>query len=798
MYALQDVANLVTLGTNGYAYALRTKQEFGSITSVNLSAGTVTNYDSAPIAEAARVGPSGHKLYLGLEYGDFYEYDVEDEPAIGDGTVWQPVAGSECGGIWFSQDGTRMFTGCGTVLSVSDVASQDLQLLSTDPVSLAGFAWANDSQATGLLAVIPGGPFHNDAYFVPVNTAVQIYASSSNGFNLNSQTTLPAFSAGGQSFAGHGMVVSWNSPGSTLFVLEQADSTAKLANTYAITTITNAASVTPCAYDIEASAISLSGGESNLMRLPAYSTNCDWIYTTDVTWMTGFSGTTAAAGQEISFDVQANPTQTARIGHISVGGQTITATQDPANCTFQLGLITLGVYADAATQLIPFTTGTNCGWTVNVDVPWVAITSANSGTGSGTVSISIAQNTTGSNRSGFLTIAGQSIGVLQNETATPVPGTVTPLDFEPTSPCRLLDTRNADGPFGGPLISGGTSRDFFPSQSVCGVPASALAYALNVTVVPSGPLGYLTVSPTGGTRPNVSTLNSWDGRIKANAAIVPAGSSGGINVFASNDTQVVIDIIGYFDAGNGAYPAVFVPTQPCRMVDTRNANGPLAGPYLAGGTPRDLPLDGSSCEPLYGPKPLAYSLNVTAVPHEPLGFLTLWPSNESQPFVSTLNAPTGTVVANAALMGAFLTGDVSVFATQDTDLVIDTNGFFAYSYTTVGLHFYPIAPCRGLDTRSGNGPLNGVATYDIGTACGVPAYNAQAIVVNATVVPSGPLGYLTLWRAGGPQPFVSTLNAIDGAVTSNMAIVPVNANQIGAFASNPTDLVIDVFGYFAY
>ena len=68
---------------------------------------------------------------------------------------------------------------------------------------------------------------------------------------------------------------------------------------------------------------------------------------------------------------------------------------------------------------------------------------------------------------------------------------------------------------------------------------------------------------------------------------------------------------------------------------------------------------------------------------------------------------------------------------------------------------------------------------------------------SATVVPAGALGYLTLWPQGQTQPTVSTLNALDAAVTSNMAIVPAASGSISAFPSNPTHLILDLFGYFA-
>ena len=59
---------------------------------------------------------------------------------------------------------------------------------------------------------------------------------------------------------------------------------------------------------------------------------------------------------------------------------------------------------------------------------------------------------------------------------------------------------------------------------------------------------------------------------------------------------------------------------------------------------------------------------------------------------------------------------------------------------------------------------------------------AHAYELNATVVPQGVLDYLTLWPDGRPQPEVSTLNAYDGAVTSNLAIVPTTNGSIDAYA----------------
>lgn len=122
----------------------------------------------------------------------------------------------------------------------------------------------------------------------------------------------------------------------------------------------------------------------------------------------------------------------------------------------------------------------------------------------------------------------------------------TALQFVAVTPCRVVDTRLAPGPFGGPALQGQTSRDFTIPDGGCSIPNTAAAYSLNVAVVPHEGLGYLTVWPAGQPRPVIATLNSVDGRIKANAAIIPAGSGEAISVYATQTTDVVLDIDGYF------------------------------------------------------------------------------------------------------------------------------------------------------------------------------------------------------------------------------------------------------------
>jgi hypothetical protein len=383
-----------------------------------------------------------------------------------------------------------------------------------------------------------------------------------------------------------------------------------------------------------------------------------------------------------------------------------------------------------------------------------------------------------------------------------------PMQYIPLEiPCRAVDTRTTGNP-----ITAGTIRNFSPGSGGCSIstPTSGIiAYAMNVTVVPHGELGYITVWPAGELQPVVSTLNSPDGRVKANAAIVTGGTNGQISVFASNTTDVVLDVSGYFLAEVPVPPTyTFFPITPCRVVDTRVNNGTSFGaPSLVAGQQRAFVLSLSSCNLPTAPEDAggAFSVNITVVPKEgkPVGAVTVWGTSVQEmetPPTSTLNATTGAVTANAAIItvNPATGGSLSVFSTDETDLVVDVNGYFAFSQlVSGGLSLYTLPPCRILDTRpSGEFENERTVTVTTGNNCSVSG-TAKAYVLNATVLPAASLGFLTLWQDGVPRPVVSTLNAGDADITSNMAIVGTTNGSIDAFASSTTQLLLDISAYFA-
>jgi hypothetical protein len=170
-----------------------------------------------------------------------------------------------------------------------------------------------------------------------------------------------------------------------------------------------------------------------------------------------------------------------------------------------------------------------------------------------------------------------------------------------------------------------------------------------------------------------------------------------------------------------------------------------------------------------------------------------------------LNALTGAITANAAIVPVGTNGSISTYVTHASDLLIDVNGYFAEPGTANALKFFGVTPCRLVDTRNPVGAFGGPVNpaqhtreYSIQTGgCGVPGV-AQAYALNATVLPSEPFGYLTLWPTGATRPVVSTLNALDGALTSNAAIVPGGLQGfVSTFVTNASHLLLDISGYFA-
>jgi hypothetical protein len=128
-----------------------------------------------------------------------------------------------------------------------------------------------------------------------------------------------------------------------------------------------------------------------------------------------------------------------------------------------------------------------------------------------------------------------------------------PFQFYSVTPCRMVDTRLPAGATGGPELSSGALRSFPVAGGVCGVPATARAATVNVTMVSPTAAGFLTIWPYGTAKPKVSTINAAGREAAiANGAIVPLSSDPSLGISIVYGTaqpgtcHVLIDVTGYF------------------------------------------------------------------------------------------------------------------------------------------------------------------------------------------------------------------------------------------------------------
>jgi hypothetical protein len=528
--------------------------------------------------------------------------------------------------------------------------------------------------------------------------------------------------SGGSATANLTVNASQLSTGSNVISASYERSATFLASSSSVTVNVSAV----CTYSLTSNSVSVGpGGASATVGVLAPG-GCAWTASSNAAWLTIDSGSSGSGDGTVGYSFAANPGSTGRSGTLTIAGQTFTVTQaatPPPFAFFPLtpcriadtrtvggsGLmgafgppsmaagstrsfpiptsdcnvpVTAGAYSLNITVVPQGALGYLTAWPTGSALPLTATLNWEDGGIVGNAAI-VQAGTAGA----ISLFANNATDVVIDINGYFAPSS-TPdgLAFYSETPCRVADTRSGaagsglSGYFGPPSLVGGATRDFPMPSSSCGIPLSAQAYSVRMTVVAPGPLGYLTTWPAGQSLPLAATLNAPNGGVVGNEAMVPAGTGGAISVFATANTDLVIDANGYFAAPGSPGALNFYPLAPCRVVDTRSVGGSgLSGafgpPSLVGGASREFPMQTSSCG--IPSTAQAYSLNLTAVAANPLGYLTAYPAGESLPLAATVNAPNGGVVGSSATVPAGTSGAIDVYASDNTDLVIDINGYFA-------------------------------------------------------------------------------------------------------------------------
>lgn len=849
---ITDVGDLILAG-NGYFYAYP-QRSWSDIYSYNLATNVLTPLSAIYQGRTVRLKADMNAIYAADSW--YSKWDISQGPLRRVNSFAQSI----CGPFWFTETGNRIITACGTVARASVVESEDGtpngRLSDTNSVT-----WMDHSASQQLIAVSTGEQYgseiqlyRNDDLLLRSRTAAprfpvdsidyqsaaqwlfwnraggRLYSIikapananllSGNGvaevpvqlctFNLTAPSGATSSTYVGGTFAiqvvtqpgcrwtpqvstGTFLTLNGNisGEGSGSFQLQIQPNTVNAPRSGSI--VVGEASLqfsqAPNTGTISLGSTTIDlprTGASGNVAVTATNSYVGWTVTSpgNNNWIYAY-GSAGSGNGYVQYSVSENPTgSAARTATFLVNNQLLTFRQAGSGAA--------GPTVSPASSLIgerggtlQFSVTTADSWNAIPEVSWIQVTNGRSGTGNGTVTILVERNYLSKPRSGIVRLAGSSYTVTQSAQ--------TALLFHPVTPCRVADTRTNST-----TLAAQATRSFGVSASACGIPATAAAYAMNVTVVPQEGLGYLTIYPTGTDRPLASLLNSLDGRIKANTAIVPAGTNGEVSVFVTNRTDVILDVNGYFEDVTAPNGLAFFPINPCRVTDSRLSNGNAGGPSLTDGGSRAISIAGACGIPAGAQ---AVALNVTALPKTTLGYLTVWPTGQQRPLASTLNAVTGTITANSMLAPLGTNGSIDLFANNATDFLLDVSGYFAPSAPQSGIAYFVTPPCRIFDTRVTGTPFAAATPTGVDAAAATSCQfsrEAAALALSVTAVPiGGSLGYLSLWSPGQSMPVVSTLNAVDGALTSNFAIVPGYSGLFNGFSSNSTHVFFDLSGYFA-
>ena len=274
----------------------------------------------------------------------------------------------------------------------------------------------------------------------------------------------------------------------------------------------------------------------------------------------------------------------------------------------------------------------------------------------------------------------------------------------------------------------------------------------------------------------------------ASTLATATATTGFVPIFTSTD---VVLSFTYTDGPNAGR---YLPLGPSRILDSRFGIGTTLHKIAAGETVT-LQLQGGL--PLVPAQTRSVVLNFTVTEAESAGFITVYPCDAPLPNASNVNFVGGQTVANLVSVGLSAQGTVCAYASAPTELLADLFG----AYLSGGQGFTPVAPVRILDTRTGNGTVNGKLTNGgmvelqvIGRGA-VPA-GALTAVLNITVTEPDAAGWVAVYRCDVARPFVSNLNFVQGLTVANLVYAQLDANgRTCIYASAGTHVVADVSGY---
>ncbi|HEU4387811.1 MAG TPA: BACON domain-containing carbohydrate-binding protein, partial [Blastocatellia bacterium] len=177
-------------------------------------------------------------------------------------------------------------------------------------------------------------------------------------------------------------------------------------------TVDQAAAPPLCTFSVSPMSASFGAGGGSGSAMVTAPAGCGWTSVSNDAWIVITAGSNGSGNGTVNYSVGVNPAATPRSGTMTIAGQTFTVNQAAASgCGFSISPTSKAFTSKGGTGTVAVAANSTCSWTAVSNVGWITVTGGLKGTGNGTVSYSVAINSSGVPRTGTMTIAGLTFTV---------------------------------------------------------------------------------------------------------------------------------------------------------------------------------------------------------------------------------------------------------------------------------------------------------------------------------------------------------------------------------------------------
>ncbi len=263
--------------------------------------------------------------------------------------------------------------------------------------------------------------------------------------------------------------------------------------------------------------------------------DCAWDASTTVSWISGLSPTSGRGNGAVAFTVAPNDSSASRDGAIVVNGTQVTVSQR-STCAITLAPPSQNIGQTGGTGSVTVSAASGCTWTATTDASWITLTGAASGNGNGTVSFSVAANSS-EPRTGNLIVAGVRASVNQASISAPPPTPPPPTPPPPTPPPASGCTSSIEPSSQSVNAAASTGTVAVTTGGGCAWTAASnapwITIASGATGTGNGSVGFSVAANTGAERSGTATIATQTCTVTQAAVAAPSPSTYSISPTAA-------------------------------------------------------------------------------------------------------------------------------------------------------------------------------------------------------------------------------------------------------------------------